>query len=273
MRRSSILGLVCWAALLTPAWLQAASSSQTEVFLESMTSAEVAAAVRAGRTTIIIPVGGTEQSGPHLALGKHNVRVHYLAGKIASALGNALVAPVVSYVPEGAISPPSGHMRFAGTISIPDGAFQTLLEAAGRSFKQHGFRDIVLLGDHGGYQAQLRDVVARLNRAWAGSATRAHFIADYYSAAQTEFPKLLRAQGLSEEQIGLHGGSADTSLTLAIHPSLVRTDQFGTAAQGGVGVGVEGDPRPSTAILGQAGVDLIVQRSVAAIRRAVAAAR
>ena len=58
-----------------------------------------------------------------MALGKHNVRAKVLAGKIASALRNALVAPVVSYVPEGAITPPTAHMRYAGTISVPDEAF------------------------------------------------------------------------------------------------------------------------------------------------------
>ena len=71
------------------------------VFLEDMTWTEVRDAIAAGRTTVIVPVGGTEQSGPHMALGKHNVRAHVLAGRIATQLGNALVAPVVAYVPEG----------------------------------------------------------------------------------------------------------------------------------------------------------------------------
>ena len=71
----------------------------------------------AGKTTVIVPIGGTEQNGPHMVLGKHNVRVKALAGKIAQALGNALVAPVVAYVPEGSIEPPTAHMRFPGTIT------------------------------------------------------------------------------------------------------------------------------------------------------------
>src|SRR6188472_967872 len=122
------------------AWLGMASSArgaELPVFLEDMTWTEVRDAIAAGRTTVIVPVGGTEQSGPHMALGKHNVRVKMLAGRIASELGNALVAPVVAYVPEGSIDPPAGHMRFAGTISIPEAAFETTLEYAARSFRRH----------------------------------------------------------------------------------------------------------------------------------------
>jgi len=241
------------------------------VFLEEMTSPEVGEALRGGATTIIIPVGGTEQNGPHMTLGKHNVRVKLLAGRIALVLGNAIVAPVVAYVPEGSITPPRAHMRFAGTISIPDEAFKSLLDASARSFAQHGFTDIVLIGDHGGYQAQLAAVAARLNRDWAHTPARAHFIAEYYLAADKPYADALRAQGLSAAQIGTHAGAADTSLMLAVDPTQVHTGQLAAAAEGGTRVGVAGDPRPATAQLGQLGAEKIVSDSVAAIRKAVAA--
>ena len=97
--------------------------------------------MQSGTTTIIMPAGGTEQSGPHMALGKHNVRARVLAGRIAAALGDTLVAPVLAYVPEGAISPPAGHMRFPGTISIPDAAFKSTWRrpaaACGRRLHPH----------------------------------------------------------------------------------------------------------------------------------------
>src|SRR5262249_10873017 len=119
------------------------------VFLERLTWDEVRDLMAAGKTTIIIPTGGTEQNGPHMAIGKHNVRVSANAEGIARRLGNALVAPVIAYVPEGGIDPPTGHMRFPGTISIPDPIFRGVLEYAARSLKQHGFRDIVFIGDNG----------------------------------------------------------------------------------------------------------------------------
>jgi creatinine amidohydrolase len=237
-------------------------------FIEDMTWVEVRDAQRAGKTTIIIPVGGTEQNGPHMALGKHNVRVRVLAGRIAAALGNALVAPVLAYVPEGNITPPTAHMRFTGTISIPDDAFKSLLDSAARSFKQNGFTDVVLIGDHGGYQSQLKAVAAKLNKDWAG-ATKAHFIGDYYQATQTTYVKALRAQGLSDAQIGTHAGTADTALLMAIDPSGVRTDLFATSAREGVSTGTAGDPRAATAALGQLGLDAVVAESVAAIKAAV----
>ncbi len=243
------------------------------VFLEEMSWTEVRDALRAGKTTIVVPVGGTEQNGPHMALGKHNVRVRQLAAKIAATLGHALVAPVISYVPEGNIAPPSGHMRFAGTISVPDAAFKSVVDGAARSFKQHGFVDVVLIGDHGGYQTQLREVALQLNRAWAGTPARAHYIADYYRATLTHYPQALRGMGLNDAQIGTHAGAADTSLLMAIDASMVRPDNFAAAAQGGALAGVEGDPRPSSAALGQLGVDLIVEQTVTAIRQAIAARR
>ena len=112
------------------------------------------------------PIGGTEQNGPAMALGKHNRRVKLLSERIAVSLGDAIVAPVIAYVPEGNLSPPSGHMRFPGTISAPEAAFETILEYAARSFKEHGFKDIVFLGDHGGYQANEKNVANKVNREW-----------------------------------------------------------------------------------------------------------
>ena len=134
-----------------------------------------------------MPIGGTEQNGPAMALGKHNRRVKLLSERIAVALGNALVAPVIAYVPEGGISPPSGHMRFPGTISVPEAAFEATLESAARSFKQHGFKDIVFLGDHGGYQADEKNVANKLNREWASSNVRAHAVTQHLPGGANRF--------------------------------------------------------------------------------------
>jgi creatinine amidohydrolase/Fe(II)-dependent formamide hydrolase-like protein len=253
-----VLSILCFAA--------AARAAPPSVQLEELTWTEVRAAIQSGTTTVIVPAGGTEQSGPHIALGKHNVRARVLAGRIAAALGDTLVAPVLAYVPEGTISPPSGHMRFPGTISIPDAVFRNTLEAAGRSLRQAGFTRIVLVGDHGGYQSVLKQAAADLNREWAGSGVRACYIPEYYRAADVAYARALRAKGLSDIQIGSHAGTADTSLTLAIDPSLVRSDHL--RGDHGPAEGTNGDPGPSSAALGQLGVDLVVSQTVAAIRKA-----
>ena len=251
--------LLLWTA--TPAIALAASS----VRLEDLTTTELRDAIRAGKTTILVPIGGTEQNGPHMALGKHNRRVQILAERVAQSLGNALVAPVIAYVPEGGLEPPTAHMRFAGTITVPADAFARVLESAARSFSLHGFRDIVFLGDHGGYQRELRSVAERLNRGWASGSARAHAPPEYYRVVETDYPQLLRARGLRDDEIGTHAGLADTALMLALDAALVRSEQL---AAPGRAEGVNGDPRRATPELGQLGVDLIVTQTVNAIRKA-----
>ncbi|MCV6606251.1 MAG: creatininase family protein, partial [Porticoccaceae bacterium] len=88
------------------------------VFIEEMTWVEVRDAIADGKTTAIIATGGVEQNGPFLATGKHNIILRETTNRIARQLGNALVAPVVPFVPEGNHNPVSGHMRYAGTISL-----------------------------------------------------------------------------------------------------------------------------------------------------------
>ena len=235
--------------------------------IEEMTWTELRDRIQAGATTILVPIGGTEQNGPHMVLGKHNVRARALAAQIAQRLGNAVVAPVIAYVPEGSIDPPAAHMRFTGTISISDATFEAVLEATARSFRQHGFRDIVFLGDHGGYQSSEERVAGKLNREWAAQpACRVHALVDYYRVSQTGYVDALKARGFSAEEIGTHAGLADTALTLAVDPALVRQDALARGAKPLVRDGVYGDPRRATAELGQIGVEVIVSASVARIQ-------
>ena len=257
------------AFVLAVAMAGGAHAATDSVQVDEMTWVEVRDALRAGSTTVIIPIGGTEQNGPHMALGKHNFRAAALASRIASGAGKTLVAPVMMYVPEGRVSPPAGHMRYPGTISVPQDAFEAVLAGAARSFKQHGFRDIVFIGDSGNYQESLRNVAQRLNREWAGTPSRAHHLAAYYHAASEEFAQALKSRGVAEAQIGVHAGLADTSLMLAIDPSRVRADLLRAPPGPEPASGVTGDPAPSTDALGRVGVQLIVERSVQALRQAV----
>lgn len=264
------------AQVLTPAWARlllafatltacCIASAAPSRNLEDLTSPEVAEAVRRGTTTILVPIGGTEQNGPHMTLGKHNARVLALSGRIAAALGNALVAPVIAYVPEGRPDPPEKHMRFAGTISVPETAFEQVLEGAARSFRAHGFRDIVFLGDHGDDLRGQAAVAAKLNAEWRRSGVHVHALPEYYRASTDGVAALLRERGYTEREIGVHAGLADTALTLALAPRDVRADALANA---GKAPGVRGDPRRATAALGEASAALIVSRSVAAIRAA-----
>ena len=264
---SSAFARLAAIVLLTAATCVQAVAPAT-VFVDDLTWTELRDAIHAGKTTIIVPIGGTEQNGPHMALGKHNARVKALAEKIARELGNALVAPVIAYVPEGGVNPPSEHMRFPGTITVPDATFEKLLASAARSFKLHGFRDIVFIGDHGGYQKVLQSAAATLNLEWAATPVRAHAIVEYYRVTNTTYVDALRKRGFTADEIGTHAGVADTSLTLALAPDMVRTDRLAGTSKPAASDGVYGDPRRSSAEVGQLGVDAIVAATVAAIRRA-----
>jgi creatinine amidohydrolase len=265
--RFSCRQLFAFSLLLLLAQVACAQALHT-VQLQDLTWTELRTQIAAGKTTVIIPIGGTEQSGPYVAVGKHNVRAAWLSQRIAEQLGNALVAPVVAYVPEGSYAPPASHMRFPGTITVPDAAFEQMLVSVANSFAVHGFRNIVFLGDHGGYQNDLKHVVAELNKAWANTKARALLPPAYYETSSTGYAQILRQHGFRDDEIGTHAGLADTSLQLAVAPQMVRLDALRHAVKPGAADGVYGgDPRRSTAQLGKLGTDAIVSRTVEAIRK------
>ena len=231
--------------------------AQDSVFLEQLTWMEVRDGIRAGKTTVIIPTGGTEQNGPHMILGKHNVRVTMTAREIAKRLGNAMVAPTMAYVPEGNIDPPSGHMRFPGPITLPPEYFAKVVEFAARSLKLAGFIDIVLIGDSGPNQAPQKLVAEILNREWATTPARVHHIDRYYRG--NDWRDYLGTQGLKVE--GTHAHLSDTSLQLAVDPSGVR-QKLMAAGKAGDGSGVNGDPTRATAELGKKGLEIIIDAAL-----------
>jgi hypothetical protein len=154
---------------------------ENSLWAEELTFMEIRDAIRSGTTTIIIGTGGVEQNGPYVAGGKHNYVLQTVLPYIARAIGKALIAPIVKFVPEGNIEPTaSGHMRYAGTISVESATFEALLTDICRSYKVHGFIDIVLLGDSGGNQRGMERMADALNRRWSGEKTRVHYLREYY---------------------------------------------------------------------------------------------
>jgi creatinine amidohydrolase len=255
----ALSALSAWLAWPMPAYAQAPDT----VFLEDMTWVEVRDAIAAGKTTIIIPTGGTEQNGPHMVLGKHNYLVKYKAGEVAKRLGNALVAPVVAYVPEGDVTPPTGHMRFAGTITTPQDVFAKVLEYAARSFKQHGFTDVVLMGDSGGNQAGQKLVAELLNKEWAATPVRVHHLTDYYPGRGDDW---VVSQGVSAADVGSHAGTHDTSSLLYLNPSMLRVDKMGPGKSGD-GQGHVGNPAKATALFGKHILEMQIEDATNQIQR------
>ena len=241
------------------------SEDVNTVFIEEMTWTEVQEAIDRGATTVILPTAGTEQNGPHMVTGKHRYIIDEASDRIARELGDALVAPTVTYVPEGGVDPPSGHMRYAGTITLPNEFFMKLLEYAARSFRAHGFTDIAFIGDSGGNQRGMEAVAEMLNEEWGGEGSRVHFIGDYY--ANNGFRDWLVEQGEVPDSIGGHAGISDTSILLYVEPRHIRQDKL--APGGGFeGSGVSGNPTRASAEYGEVGMRMRVDAAVRQIRAA-----
>ena len=256
--------LLAWMVVVT---LPVAAQTPDIVFIEELTWTEVRDKIAAGTTSVILPTGGTEQNGPHMVLGQHNFIVKVAAERIARRLSNTLVAPVVAFVPEGNLDPPSGHMRYPGAITLPNEHFEKLLEYAARSFRVNGFTDIILIGDSGGNQNGLRNVTEILNREWAGSGVRVHFVSNYYRG--NGFREWLETQGEVADDIGSHAGISDTSQLMAIDAGLIRLDA--RAKNGGFeGSGVRGNPVKASIEYGRKGLQMKVDAAVDQIRELMA---
>lgn len=261
MRRSSVTAWLAALAVLVALAPAPALAAEREVEIERMTWLAVRARIAAGAITAILPTGGTEQNGPHMAIGKHNYIVAETSRRIARALGDTLVAPVLAYVPEGDIERRSGHMSYAGTISVPDGVYMQLLEAAAASLEAHGFKLIVLLGDSGGNQAPQREVARRLSARWAGKAVRVMNAEAYYAGNGGD--AMLLGEGETAGSLGTHAGIRDTSELMAVAPWAVDLAHARPDADGATG-----DARRASAARGERLLAGKVAAAVAEIRAA-----
>ncbi|HJO12612.1 MAG TPA: creatininase family protein [Gammaproteobacteria bacterium] len=151
----------------------------TSVMIDDLTTTEVQAAIDGGKTTAIYYVGGTHQSGPAVVLGKHNLLASLLARRVAESLGNALAYPANPYAPAGDPIEKTGHMRFAGTVSLSHETLAAVSRDVAVSALAVGFTDVVMLGDHGETQEVIREVAAALDAEWRSMGGRVFFIPVY----------------------------------------------------------------------------------------------
>lgn len=241
------------------------------VWIADLTYMEVRDRIRGGATVAIIPTGGIEQNGPYLVTGKHNVMLESACPAVARELGNALCAPIVPFVPEGDIDPPSGHMHYPGTISVRDSTFNALLLDIAGSLKQHGFTDIVLIGDSGGNQEGLAAATKALNESWAGSGVAAHFIGEFYRPAWEEAIRYAQEElGVVEPaDDGYHDDIYVTAAMMVADPSSVRYDQRVEAGLASIN-GVDITPAEDTIRLGEKLVEYRAGITAEAVRSALA---
>jgi len=241
------------------------AAGTSSVYIEDLTWQEMRDRLRGGTTIAIIPTGGTEQNGPHMIIGKHNLIVRYTAGEIARKLGNAVVAPVIAYVPEGRISPPEGHMQFPGTISLTQYTFEALLEDAARSLKQHGFKLICFIGDNGGNQDGQRNVAARLTQEWYSDGVRVLHVGNYYSKNGQD--PWVESMGIRIQNPGAHAGFIDTSELMAIHALGVHDELRGVRGDSDYRTtGAMGDSTQASANYGRKLLNLKIEAALEQIQ-------
>jgi creatinine amidohydrolase/Fe(II)-dependent formamide hydrolase-like protein len=235
------------------------------VFIEDLTWMEVRDALAAGKTTAIVASGGVEQNGPYLVTGKHNVVLQAMTESIARKLGNALVAPVIPFVPEGAFDPPTGHMRYPGTISVTQETYKALLRDIVSSLKAHGFEHIILIGDSGGNQEGMKEVAAEIHARFAGKPG-VHFIPEFYD--YEGLMTWLDEQGYKQVDQGLHDDYGITSIMMTVDPESVRYKQ--RAAKGLDSInGIKITPVAKTQEAGRKAIEWRAEKTVAAIRKVI----
>jgi creatinine amidohydrolase/Fe(II)-dependent formamide hydrolase-like protein len=254
--------------------IRAADSPNAQrVLMDEMTMTEVRAAIASGKTIVLLFNGSTEQTGPHVVLGKHNFKARYLGERMARELGNALVAPVMPFAPTG-----GELLKFPGTIDLSPETFSKVNEEVTASLVKAGFKCVILLGDHGGNQEPLKTLAPRLDERYRAQGVRVFFSGDSYAKADAEIEAYLKAHGFPPSN---HGGVADTSELWAVSAAYVRVDKIAMGdpvnrdARGAAVIGptgVEGDPRRSSPALGKIFDDIKVKAGVDEIRRLIAAA-
>jgi creatinine amidohydrolase/Fe(II)-dependent formamide hydrolase-like protein len=245
------------ATMLTAPAGKTPTQAPDTVFIDELTWEETRDAMKGGKTTVIVPTGGTEKNGYHMVIGKHNYVVAYAANVMARRLKNALVAPVLQYVPEG-----DPDRQNAGAISVPSPAYDMILDAAARSLKTHGFTDILFIGDSGPNQAGMTSVANKLNEEWKDGGTKVFALTGYYEDGREHYRAWLEAAyGYDDTTVGSHAGISDTSQMLFVKPAGVRKDQIKPWG-GPQDSGVSGDPVKSTADIGKMGIEFKVNAAI-----------
>jgi creatinine amidohydrolase len=257
----------------------AMAQEEAQVEIELMTYPEIYAAIHEqGKTTVLVINGGTEQRGPHAVLGGHSLTAKPQGIDIARKLGNALVAPVMPFSIAGRHLNP----KTPGSVNIPGPVFAAVNEAIVDSMVVNGFKNIVLMGEHGGGQKELEEVAKKANAKYSPQGVHVFFCGDFYEKTQNEFQQWVIANHLPPSS---HGGIPDTSLMMYLGgDGWVRKDKMvagdpllrpGAQRDPSIRLvdnGVIGDPRPSTPEMGKRYFDMKTKNAVAQIRAMIASA-
>ena len=257
--------------------LSAGAYAQLRPDFEMMTWPEVKKAMESGKTTAIVYNGGTEQRGPQNVNGGHTLMGHATGVAIAEKLGNAIAVPTMPF------SPNNASAELPGTIGLTPELFAAINEQVTEQLIKTGFKNVVLMGDHGGGQKELGEVAKKLDAKYASQGIRVVFCDEVYAKANGDFDKYLEEKHMP---VSSHAGIPDTSemLYLGGDKGWVRKDLLATAVGDPVmgrgarrdpnvkriNNGIQGDARPSTVELGKKIFDMKIDYAVNQIHKLLA---
>ena len=233
------------------------------VWIEDLTMLEVRDLIKAGKTTALVLTGGIEENGPYLTTGKHNNVLKATGESIARALGNALVAPIVTLEPGNPMRPNISP----GTIVLSQATFQAVLTDMANSLRSQGFKDVVMVGDSGGNAKGMQAAATALNAEWKGNGY-VHFIPEYYNYADVEeFEK--EKLGIRETLEGYHDDYYITAIISTVSTDAIRMKERKKAGKFVIN-GVPLDPIEKTIDNGKKMVAFRTEATVAAIKKSMA---
>ena len=177
------------------------------VELEYLTHTEVTDKIKnQGFTSVLIVTGGTEERGPHAVLGGHTIMSRYRAAEIAKRLGKTLVAPILPI----AVSATGlrENTDQPGGVQMPADAFKTVQLAMIESMAMNGFKDIFVMGDHGGGQNEMRQAVEEEDAKLSAKDVRVYYIGDFYQKTHDDIDMYMYEHKLP---IAGHGAMMETS--------------------------------------------------------------
>ena len=244
---------------LLPSVVLAQSKS---VLIEDLTWMEVRDAIAGGKTTAVYYAASIEQNGPGLALGKHLFIAHYAAQRIAEELGNALVYPTMPYAIAGDPIKKTGHMRFPGTVSLSEETFGAVAREVAISALAAGFKNVALMGDHGGGQQTLKNVAEALNAEWSPKGVHVYYIPDLYYKEKEQMKEYLTKRNMAIDE---HAGIDDTSEVMFIDKENKWVRKNKLAPDDGK-MGVRGDPTQASVELGKMFIEFKIKNAVTQIR-------
>jgi creatinine amidohydrolase/Fe(II)-dependent formamide hydrolase-like protein len=184
------------------------------VDLELLTHTEVAAKIKGGKTSVLIATGGTEERGPHDVLGGHTILAHHRAIEAAKRLGNALVAPVLPIAV--AATGLRENTDQPGGVQMPPDVFKSVQIAMIESMAMNGFKDIFVMGDHGGGQAEMKQAVEEEDAKLSPKGVRVYYINDFYQKTHDDIDMYMYEHKLP---IAGHGAMMETSELLYWEPA------------------------------------------------------